>query len=232
MFISQPTFAFDINGDGEEGLAEAIHALQVVAGLIPDTTSEGDAEEEDVLSGKTFSSDSGTGLTGTRPPAPPAKSGQTISYHSGDDGDLQRGVIVDSTRFSDNGDGTITDNQTGLIWLKQCSCLSSIAWDSAIVQARSLTSGYCGLSDGSVAGDWRIPNIKELLSLVDYGKYMPAVPTGHPFVGTISTSFWTSSTLSLNTSMAWSIQLDIGELFYNDKLALRGFLPVKGGTSD
>ena len=50
-------------------------------------------------------------------PAPVAKTGQTTSFASGDDGDLQEGVASPSPRFTNNGDGTVTDNLTGLIWL-------------------------------------------------------------------------------------------------------------------
>ena len=51
------------------------------------------------------------------------KTGQTTSFYSGDDGELQRGVIWPSPRFMDWGDGTVTDNLTGLMWLKDCECL-------------------------------------------------------------------------------------------------------------
>ena len=46
-----------------------------------------------------------------------AKTGQTSSFASGDDGSIQAGVGWQGARFKDNGDGTVTDNLTGLIWL-------------------------------------------------------------------------------------------------------------------
>ena len=51
-------------------------------------------------------------------PTPVSKSGNTISWATGDDGDLQTGVAWPNPRFKDNLNGTITDNLTGLIWLK------------------------------------------------------------------------------------------------------------------
>ena len=51
-------------------------------------------------------------------PAPVPKTGQTVMYRSQDDGDLQKGVAIPSPRFVDNGDETVTDNLTGLVWLK------------------------------------------------------------------------------------------------------------------
>ena len=49
--------------------------------------------------------------------------GQTTSYADGDDGDIQAGVQFPAVRFRDNGNGTVTDRQTNLIWLKDASCL-------------------------------------------------------------------------------------------------------------
>ena len=46
------------------------------------------------------------------------KTGQTTSYAAGDDGALQKGVASPNPRFTDNGNGTVTDNLTGLIWLE------------------------------------------------------------------------------------------------------------------
>ncbi len=46
------------------------------------------------------------------------RTGQTTSYATGDDGDLQVGVDWPLPRFTDNNNGTVTDNLTGLIWLK------------------------------------------------------------------------------------------------------------------
>ena len=61
----------------------------------------------------------------TRERAPVPKSGQTSSNATGDDGDLQRGVAWPDPRFTDNGDGTVTDNLTGLIWLKNANCFGT-----------------------------------------------------------------------------------------------------------
>jgi hypothetical protein len=72
-------------------------------------------------------------------------------------------------RFADNGDGTITDTATGLTWL-QADSGQAMTWEEALAWAESLTAG------GS--GDWRLPNAKELQSLVDYTRAPdPTVPT-------------------------------------------------------
>ncbi len=102
----------------------------------------------------------------TTPPAELWKTGQTTSYATGDDGDLERGVAWPSPRFTDNGDGTVTDNLTGLIWLQNANCFGARTWANALTDANTLNSGECGLTDGSVEGDWRLPNRKELRSLI------------------------------------------------------------------
>ena len=66
--------------------------------------------------------------------------------------------------------------------------------------AAFLASGACGLSDGSTLGDWRIPNIRELHSLVDFGRVAPALPDGHPFLNVQELVYWSSSTLAATPS--------------------------------
>ena len=78
------------------------------------------------------------------------------------------GVPWPDPRFTDNGDGTVTDNLTGLIWLKYANCFGETNWHDALDASNNLTNGQCGLSDGSNLGDWRLPNEGELGSLIDY----------------------------------------------------------------
>ncbi len=77
---------------------------------------------------------------------------------TGDDGDLGKGIAWPRPRFTDNGNGTVTDNLTGLIWLKNANCFGLRAWNDAVSDCNGLNSGECGLSDDSNAGDWRLPN--------------------------------------------------------------------------
>src|SRR3989338_929461 len=100
------------------------------------------------------------------------KTGQTTSYATGDDGDLKRGVAWPSPRFTDNGDGTVTDNLTSLAWTKDANapepaaCSSATpkrgTWQGALNYVACLnTNNYLGYTD------WRLPNINELESLVN-----------------------------------------------------------------
>ena len=105
---------------------------------------------------------------------------------TGQDGEFQAGAYSPSPRFVDNGGGTISDLQTGLIWTKAyCNGNSTgpdtpaLPWDEAQAYVTEIGNGVCGLSDGSAPGDWRLPNILELISLIDWGTNCP--PDGHPF---------------------------------------------------
>ncbi len=168
------------------------------------------------------------------PPAAVPQTGQTQSYASGDDGDLQMGVQWPDPRFTDNGDGTVTDNLTRLIWLKNANCFGEERWGAALDAADNLADGQCGLSDGSTPGDWRLPNIRELHSLIDWGKPVLALPSGHPFIGVQSSNYWSSTTDEFYQNNARVVNVDNG-LVYNYPKNMFGVpglpvWPVRGGN--
>src|SRR5579871_625134 len=110
--------------------------------------------------------------------APVLRTGQTKCFDAsgekidcdgtGQDGALQKGVVPPRSRFEPNGDGTVTDRLTGLVWLQDADLFGEVTWAEALKHANTLESGKYGLRDGSVVGDWRLPNIRELRSLLDY----------------------------------------------------------------
>ena len=155
--------------------------------------------------------------------------GQTTSYATGDDGDLQKGVAR-AIRFTDNGNGTVTDNLTGLIWLKNADCFGQgRIWVDALSDSNGLNTGECGLTDGSSAGDWRLPNYKELFSLVGVASYNPALPAGHPFVNVQSYYYWSSTTYADYAGYAWGVGLYNGYVEGGDKADYNHVWPVRGG---
>ena len=165
------------------------------------------------------------------------QTGQTQSYATGDDGDLQLGVQWPDPRFTDNGDGTVTDNLTELLWLKNAKCFGQNNWNDALVDSNNLADGQCGLSDGSSAGDWRLPNVREHLSLVDYGQGNPPLPAGHPFTDVqLYYYYWTSSTVADRTPAACVVSMEApyaGPQLMDDvpKSHVDGyFWPVRSGT--
>jgi len=179
------------------------------------------------------------------PPPNPApslvpKTGQTTSSATGDDGDLEKGVPWPNPRFIDNGDGTITDNLTGLIWLKDANCFGQRTWYSAMSDSNGLADGSCGLTDGSNVGDWRLPNSNELASLIHKGYYNPAVPntagTGHwsegdPFINLSSSIYWSSTNAPYFNNGAWFVFMDYGvvSVDLNKETSLFRVWPVRGG---
>lgn len=168
--------------------------------------------------------------------APVAQTGQVNSHAPGDDGDLEKGVVWPNPRFTDNDDGTVTDNLTGLVWLKDANCTTFFAgdttganyrpWQDAVTAANSLASGYCGLTDGSSAGEWRLPNIRELLSLVDYSQSGYALAPNHPF-NLAFQNYWSSTTLANVSGSAWTINMYYGRSNYNEKTWDPSVWPVR-----
>ena len=135
----------------------------------------------------------GDGSEGGDTPGLVAATGQKESFDvagntidcvgTGQDGDIQAGVPHPSPRLTDLGDGTVRDNFTGLIWLRQADCLGQVGWSEALARSNALAEGECELSDGSAPGDWRLPNIRELMSLISVSVAHSALPEGHPFEG-------------------------------------------------
>ena len=159
---------------------------------------------------------------GTNPLVALPETGQQTSYVAGDDASLHKGVAWSAaTRFGTNPDGTVTDNLTGLVWLQDAGCLGHALWSDGIAEVNQLASGGCGLSDGSVAGQWRMPNLNELESLIDVANANPALPAGHPFQNVSSGIYWTSTSYwggEGGSPQAWTIRLSDGR-YMNDSNA-------------
>jgi hypothetical protein len=150
---------------------------------------------------------------GSNPLVSLAATGQTTSYAVGDDASLKKGVAWPATRYVDNQDGTVTDNLTGLIWLKNAGCFNPTVWTGALSDVNQLASGACGLTDGSTAGQWRLPNIVELESMVDASASNPAITPGSPFTNVSNGIYWSSTAYfggQEGTTNAWSIRLGDG----------------------
>ena len=158
--------------------------------------------------------------------APVPKTGQTTSYATGDDGDLEKGVAWPSPRFTDHGDGTVTDNLTGLMWAKNANLANgTMTWNNALAYANSLSLGNAGCSTSYT--DWRLPNRFELSSLLDLSNYIPSLPTGHPFTNVQNTDYWSSNTVAINTIYAWVVIMSNSIVSYTSKTSSVYVWPVR-----
>lgn len=120
------------------------------------------------------------------------------------------GPAEGTTSFTDNGNGTVTDSATNLIWQK-CSngqnttdctgTATTVTWANAIT--------YCnGLSLASKT--WRLPNRNELQSIVDYTVFNPSINTT-AFPSTLfDSSYWSSTSLTLYANVGIFVYGSVG----------------------
>ena len=190
------------------------------------------------------------------------RTGQTTSYAAGDDGALQKGVAWPNPRFTDNNNGTITDNLTGLIWLKNANCIGTlnpvfdndgtprdgrVIWQHALDFVAGINTGTYNCGDTSNGGfnqtDWRLPNVRELQSLVDYGTAnpAPALPAGHPFINFVTefySIYWSSTTFdcrpptcATNSTNWWAVGFTFGgNVNFFDNTNHWYVIAVRGGS--
>jgi hypothetical protein len=118
-----------------------------------------------------------------------------------------------------NNNGVVTDTTTNLQWQDNTASVSKI-WKDAIIYCNTLV-----LDNNS---DWRLPNKNELLSLVDYSKYNPAIKE-NIFKNITSSYYWSSTTDSSYTSYAWYVHFGYGNTFYNYKYYSLYVRCVRGG---
>ncbi len=137
-------------------------------------------------------------------PAKIRKTGVTTSVKTGDDGDHEWGATWPSPRFVNNGNDTMTDRLTGLMWERSRPNLG-YSWADAIDYGRDLTLGSYT--------DWRLPNIHELLSLIYYGgsnlSYVWLQNQGFSLPtldnDTVDVQYWSSTNYSPAAENYWSI---------------------------
>ena len=185
----------DINGDGMSDLADAIYFLQWLFQGGPEPACP-----------------AGNGLVGL------PDTGQTKCYAAGaeipcdratcrgQDGSYATGCPSEG-RFTDNGDGTVTDQCTGLMWQKfNGNDGIGLNWCSAL--------DYCENLELAGHDDWRLPNMRELESLVDYGRFAPAID---PVFGALSAIYWSSTSLAGNRDYAWYVYFFDGDVGKEDE---------------
>ncbi len=160
----------------------------------------------------------------------PIKTGQLICTNAagatipcagtGQDGELRKGL---ARSYVDNGNGTITDQTTGLMWEKLSNDGTIHDRDNGYTWANAFAVKVAGLNTSAFAGhtDWRVPNVLEIQSLVDYESASPSISaafnTACPTGCTVLTCscidpfaiYWSSTTGSFSASSAWYQSFDL-----------------------
>ncbi len=118
--------------------------------------------------------------------------GQTGDYTAtfGEDSDY----LINPPAYKDNGDGTITDSITGLIWQKEDG--GEMTWEQAKQYADSLSLG--GFEN------WRLPTSHELFSTIDHGRFGPALNTTY-FTKSLAEYWWTGATRADDPARIWAV---------------------------
>jgi len=164
--------------------------------------------------------------------------GQTTTYAMGDDGDIQAGAALS---YTDNLDGTITDNNTGLMWEKK-DAAGGINDKDAIYNWVDALGFIDTLNGNMFAGhdDWRLPNVKELHSIVNYENADFAVSaefdTNCVAACTVlacsctgSSFYWSSTSFVLSPLGAWSVNFTVGLPALDSKDDALRVRAVRGG---
>ncbi len=212
------------------------------------TASDTNLAASNILSGVSI-----FGVTGTVAPGQRLKTDQTQCDQGagtlgacpgspvGQDGALGKGL---ARSYTDNSDGTITDNRTGLMWEKlddnNTGGIHDI--DNSYTWYTAFTSKIATLNSGNFAGynDWRLPNVNELRSLTDFGRYGPAIDpafnTGCAAGCTVtscsctaSNYYWTATTYQNGASLAWSVLFNDGYGGVSGKSSSNSVRAVRGG---
>ncbi len=147
--------------------------------------------------------------------------------------------IAHGKRFLDMKNGTVLDINTSLIWLKDASCFGSLDWQAATRAAATLAGGAHGLTDGSVAGDWRLPTNEELKAFIDQNYKNPALcntkgdgkwSEGDAFHDVQSHGYWSSSECDRHATHAWVVLMTHGTVYHGKKSFEYYAWPVRSGN--
>ena len=121
--------------------------------------------------------------------------------------------------------GVVTDSKTTLEWQDDYSDnggnVKNATWTDAI--------DYCEALSLNAKDDWRLPNKKELLSIVNYGTYAPALNSAFNFLRFYFHYYWSSTTHAANTNVAWAVDSEYGNTYESYKSSNLSVRCVRAG---
>lgn len=146
---------------------------------------------------------------------------------SGQDGEFRKGAIWPEPRFEQKAEAAL-DRLTGLTWTQNANLSEyPLRWQEAL-------DFIAGMNRETAFGfsDWRLPNRRELRSLISHQTRSPALPQGQPFQNVFPGWYWTSTTAAINTAYAWYVHLEGARMFYGGKEQFFLLWPVRGKGYD
>ncbi|TAG48818.1 MAG: DUF1566 domain-containing protein [Betaproteobacteria bacterium] len=138
-----------------------------------------------------------------------------------------------TSAYTVHGNGTVTDTRSGLMWKV---CTEGKTWGAGSCSGPATTHNWAAalaLAEGTVyAGqnDWRLPNVKELRSLVEECAVNPAINTAI-FPSTDSSLLWSGSPFANNSSYAWVVGFNYGFASIGNRIGAVQVRLVRGGQS-
>jgi hypothetical protein len=214
---SQTTFTEPAVGPG----TGVMHTLNEIMATAPSADDTNGAITSEVLSGRTFwGLNVASGQWGPQTGSAVASVNPTPPCWD------------DTNRYVDCGNGTVNDPVTGLVWLENANCFGEMNYVDANAAAAGLNSGECGLSDLSIAGDWRLPTQAEWDATMNIaggepGHFRCLAMLGHDpsltnatgtdcfdagpqqFTNVQSWYYWSANSLEADPTYAWAA--DLGE---------------------
>ena len=203
--------SIDSNGDGGIDLSDAVHLLTWLF--------QGGSEPEMCLADPADLAASQAELATCEAQLTACQAGMSPSYPA---------CVGAAGRFTDNEDGTVTDNCTGLMWQQDTADVNGdgmqdgfdvMSWNAAITYAANLN--FAGHDD------WRLPTVQELQTIVDYARRGPAID---PVFSAESDFYWSSTLAAGGPGFAWGVFFDHGGVGGGGVIGDNHVRAVRSGT--
>ncbi|WP_045212809.1 DUF1566 domain-containing protein [Desulfonatronovibrio magnus] len=142
--------------------------------------------------------------------------GQDPTYAVGEPWPVPRFTLLDKD--------VVKDELTGLNWTRKANFFEfPLTWDQAFAEIDQLNNqGFGGFND------WRMPNRREMRSILSHGARKPALPQDHPFADVFLGWYWTSTSSAMAPAYAWYVHLEGARMFYGGKNQRYLVWPVRG----